>query len=150
MEKVVTHNPPSDPRVVANRPVGTVKEAVVDAVGSGTVSHLPPHLPPSGLSYHALLMPSLTENFSYTVLESLQGSIPVLVSDQTPWRYLEAQGIGWDLELSDSGRWLQALENLALDNVAKSQIRRQQAADFASEWCSDYCRRAEGLFRSVI
>jgi len=95
-------------------------------------------------------MPSLTKCFSYTVLESLQAGIPVLISDQTPWRDLEAQGIGWDLELSDSGRWLQALENLALYDVAQSQIRRQQAADFASELCSDYCRRAEGLFRSVI
>ena len=66
---------------------------------SASLSHLPPHLSQvsslipqvSGLSYHALLMPSLTENFSYTVLESLQAGIPVLISDQTPWRDLQSQ-----------------------------------------------------------
>ena len=146
MEKVVTHNPPSDPRVVANRPVGTVKEAVVDAIGSGTVSHLPPHLPPSGLSYHALLMPSLTENFSYTVLESLQAGIPVLISDQTPWRDLEAQGIGWDFSLSDSGRWLQALEQLSGQSSEADAEQAHRALKYAREWGADYSRKAATLF----
>ena len=54
----------------------------------------PASLTPLSSRYHAMLMPSLTENFSYAVLESLQAGIPVLISDQTPWRGLQAAGVG--------------------------------------------------------
>ena len=108
------------------------------------VSSLIPQV--SGLSYHALLMPSLTENFSYTVLESLQAGIPVLISDQTPWRDLEAQGIGWDFSLSDSGRWLQALEQLSGQSSEADAEQAHRALKYAREWGADYSRKAATLF----
>ena len=125
---------------------------------SGLSSQLPPSSsspPPqvsslipqvSGLPYHALLMPSLTENFSYTVLESLQAGIPVLISDQTPWRGLEAQEIGWDFSLSDSGRWLQALEQLSHQALAERLEQSQRALGYAQEWGADYSQKAAMLF----
>ena len=47
-------------------------------------------LPPSQLSTayqsaHALLVPSLTENYGQVVAEALAHGLPVFVSDQTPW-----------------------------------------------------------------
>jgi len=93
-----------------------------------------------------MLMPSLTENFSYTVLESLQAGIPVLISDQTPWRDLEAQGIGWDFSLSDSGRWLQALEQLSGQSSEADAEQAHRALKYAREWGADYSRKAATLF----
>jgi glycosyltransferase involved in cell wall biosynthesis len=111
-------------------------------------SHLPTfplsHLP----RYCAMLMPSLTENFSYTVLESLQAGIPVLISDQTPWRDLQSQGVGWDLSLEDPDRWLQALEDLVRCDFPQRQMSSQHIQDFASCWGADYQRKAEQLFGS--
>ena len=108
------------------------------------VSSLIPQV--SGLSYHALLMPSLTENFSYTVLESLQAGIPVLISDQTPWRDLQSQRVGWDLPLEDLSTWAAALEQLSHQALAERLEQSQRALGYAQEWGADYSRKAAMLF----
>lgn len=113
-------------------------------------SGLPAFLPsPGATSYHALLMPSQTENFSYTVLESLQAGIPALISDQTPWRGLEEKGVGWDLSLGDPDLWLQALENLVSRDDKQAQIRRQQAIDYAHQHTAEYPNKAKQLFAEM-
>jgi glycosyltransferase involved in cell wall biosynthesis len=48
-----------------------------------------------------LLLPTWGENFGHVILEALVAGCPVLISDQTPWRDLEAHGVGWDLPLAD-------------------------------------------------
>jgi glycosyltransferase involved in cell wall biosynthesis len=111
---------------------------------SSQVSSLIP--PPSGLSYHALLMPSRTENFSYTVLESLQAGIPVLISDQTPWRDLQSQRVGWDLPLEDLSAWAAALEQLSHQALAERLEQSQRALGYAQEWGADYSQKAAMLF----
>jgi glycosyltransferase involved in cell wall biosynthesis len=80
---------------------------------------------PHSSRYHAMLMPSLTENFSYTVIESLLVGIPVLISDQTPWRQLQEAGVGWDLALNDIEAWLQGLLSLL---SASDDVRSQQSS----------------------
>ena len=108
------------------------------------VSSLTPQV--SGLSYHALLMPSLTENFSYTVLESLQAGIPVLISDQTPWLDLQSQRVGWDLPLEDLSAWAAALEQLSHQALAERLEQSQRALGYAQEWGADYSQKAAMLF----
>lgn len=62
-----------------------------------------PDAVPAVLSQHDLfLFPTYGENFGHVIAEALFSGVPVLVSDQTPWRNLEALGLGWDLPLSDS------------------------------------------------
>ena len=111
---------------------------------SSQVSSLIPQV--SGLSYHALLMPSLTENFSYTVLESLQAGIPVLISDQTPWRDLQSQRVGWDLPLEDLSTWAAALEQLSHQALAERLEQSQRALGYAQEWGANYSQKAAMLF----
>lgn len=96
--------------------------------------------------YDALLMPSLTENFSYAVLESLQAGIPVLVSDQTPWRGLKQHGVGWDLPLDGTGEWLAALEALANETGAERGERMERTATYVRNWLAAYPGKAEALF----
>ncbi|WPJ94987.1 glycosyltransferase [Coraliomargarita algicola] len=96
--------------------------------------------------YHALLMPSLTENFSYTVLESLQAGIPVLISDQTPWHELAERGLGWDLKLHDLNTWLSALEFLQAESEVERIDRRQRCRLFAVDWIASYASQACKLF----
>ena len=124
---------------------------------SSQVSGLPPSssslIPPpfitplgAGLSYHALLMPSRTENFSYTVLESLQAGIPVLISDQTPWLDLQSQRVGWDLPLEDLSAWAAALEQLSHQALAERLEQSQRALGYAQEWGANYSQKAAMLF----
>ena len=103
-------------------------------------------LTPHSSRYHAMLMPSLTENFSYTVLESWQAGIPVLISDQTPWRGLEAKGVGWDLSLEAPDQWLQAVEQLSAQPASAQLAQSQRASAHAAQWGTEYARKAATLF----
>lgn len=96
--------------------------------------------------YAAMLMPSLSENFSYTILEAMQAGIPPLVSDQTPWRDLEPKGIGWDLPLDAPERWLAALRELADASAEARESRRQRVHAHAREWTANYQAQAKALF----
>ena len=51
--------------------------------------------------YHVFLFPTLNENFGHVILEALLARLPLVLSDQTFWRGLEAKGAGFDLPLSD-------------------------------------------------
>lgn len=46
-----------------------------------------------------LFFPTLGENFGHVILEALCAGCLLLISNQTPWRDLEAKGVGWDLPL---------------------------------------------------
>ncbi len=96
--------------------------------------------------YDALLMPSLTENFSYTVLESLQAGLPVVISDQTPWRGLIEKGIGWDLCLGSTTEWEEVFSLLlAMDEKERADLS-QRCQLFSEAWVGSYCEKAKALF----
>lgn len=50
--------------------------------------------------HELFFLPTLGENFGHVILEAFCAGLPVLISDQTPWRGLEDKGVGWDLPLS--------------------------------------------------
>ena len=64
--------------------------------------------------YHLFVLPTLGENYGHVIYEALSAGDPVLISDQTPWRYLEKEKAGWDLPLNEKDRFKAAIE-LALD-----------------------------------
>ena len=47
------------------------------------------------------LLPSHNENFGLVIAEALAHRVPVLVTDTTPWRALNAQGGGWCVPWAD-------------------------------------------------
>ena len=61
---------------------------------------------------HVLLLPTRGENFGHVILESLLAGVPVLISDQTPWRDLERRGAGWDVPLAEPDRFRARLRAL--------------------------------------
>jgi|ERR1035437_5426526 glycosyltransferase involved in cell wall biosynthesis len=61
-------------------------------------------------SHDLLLFPTLGENYGHVICEALVSGCPVLISDQTPWRGLEALEAGWDLPLSDPERFREVLQ----------------------------------------
>src|SRR6185369_17989258 len=61
---------------------------------------------------HVVLLPTYGENFGHVILESLLAGVPVLISDQTPWRDLESRRAGWDLPLAEPERFRERLTAL--------------------------------------
>lgn len=57
-------------------------------------------------------LPTRSENFGHVILEALLAGCPVVVSDQTPWRDLQAERAGWDLPLSDPEAFVVVLQRL--------------------------------------
>ncbi len=55
---------------------------------------------------HLFILPTLGENYGYAIIEALSAARPLLISDQTPWKDLEANHAGWDLPLSDPQKWI--------------------------------------------
>jgi glycosyltransferase involved in cell wall biosynthesis len=66
---------------------------------------------PTVLRDHDLLFsPTLGENFGHTIAEALSVGLPVLISDRTMWRGLAAEGVGYDLPLTEPGQFVRAIE----------------------------------------
>jgi glycosyltransferase involved in cell wall biosynthesis len=52
-------------------------------------------------NYDFFIFPTLGENYGHVIREALAAGLPLIISDQTPWRNLYDIGVGWDLPLSD-------------------------------------------------
>ena len=94
------------PRVVAHWRGAASNAAVVAALARSDV----------------FLLPTGGENFGHAIFEALACGVPALISDQTPWRGLEAKKAGWDLPLRDPAAYAGALERYA----ALTQAERAQ------------------------
>lgn len=99
---------------------------------------LPSSLVPATLAkYHALFLPTRGENFGHIILESLAAGLQVIISDQTPWRNLEALQVGCDLPLADQAQFSVAIQHLLdLDQYAY-EIKRENALQYAQQFIQD-------------
>lgn len=61
-------------------------------------------------NYDFLLMLSEGENFGHSILEALTIGLPVIISDNTPWKNLEEKKVGWDISLNNSQNLQNVLE----------------------------------------
>lgn len=62
--------------------------------------------------YDVLFVPTKGENFGHIFVEALSAGVPILVSDQTPWRNLTFAGVGWDISLDAPAKFNEALSDL--------------------------------------
>lgn len=64
---------------------------------------------------HLFFLPTHGENYGHAIAESFLAGIPVLISDQTPWRNLAEHQVGWDLSLKDEDEFVSVLTDLYKD-----------------------------------
>jgi glycosyltransferase involved in cell wall biosynthesis len=60
--------------------------------------------------YHALFLPTQNENYGHIIVETLQHARLVLLSDQTPWRNLKEEHVGFDIALADKTKFVEAIQ----------------------------------------
>jgi glycosyltransferase involved in cell wall biosynthesis len=65
-------------------------------------------------TYDLFLFPTGGEAYGNVIAESLLAGTPVLISQNTPWRNLMEDGLGWDLDLSDTNKFAEIIEVEAL------------------------------------
>lgn len=109
---------------------------VADMPGNVTVEALGA-LAPGALArelarHDVFFLPTLGENYGHALVEAWQAGLPVLTSDQTPWRGLQARGLGWDLALSDEQAFIAALRDAHNRGPADREKQRQACAAFGA------------------
>lgn len=60
--------------------------------------------------HNLFFVPTQGENFGHVFFESLSAGVPILLSDQTPWRDLSKKGVGWDISLESIDEFVAAIE----------------------------------------
>ncbi len=84
--------------------------------------------------YHALFLPTYGENYGHVLVESLAAGCLLLISNQTPWRNLEAEKIGWDLPLENTDAFRHALKELIQMNNSDFELRSQFAQTYVQNY----------------
>jgi glycosyltransferase involved in cell wall biosynthesis len=66
--------------------------------------------------YDLFLFPTGGEAYGHVIAECLTAGTPVLLSTETPWRNLQEEGLGWDIDLHQKDSFVEVIEKLALLN----------------------------------
>lgn len=88
-------------------------------------------------AYDLFLLPTLGENYGHVIHEALLAGCPVLISNRTPWRNLEALGIGWDLPLEDPEQFRTVLQYCLDMDSATYRPLSQRAYQYGANISSD-------------
>jgi glycosyltransferase involved in cell wall biosynthesis len=88
---------------------------------------------------HIFALPTKGENFGHAIFEALSAGRPVLISDQTPWRGLEALGAGWDVPIDTPDPFRHQLERIGDMEGEELRIWCDRARELAEKHlaCSD-------------
>ncbi|MEM7083797.1 MAG: glycosyltransferase family 4 protein [Pseudomonadota bacterium] len=89
--------------------------------------------------YDVFFFPTKGENFGHVIAEALCAGLPLLIADTTPWRKLEANGVGWDLPLTDPGKFARKLAEL----YEMSPERHARLRQDVIAWAKDRFERNE-------
>ncbi len=101
---------------------------------------------------HVLTLLSMGENYGHVIVEAFSCGLPVIISDQTPWRNLEEEGVGWDVALTLPGKFVEVLQKCidlddsemkSLSLVVKDYVKEKANIDKS---ISDTNR----MFRSIV
>jgi glycosyltransferase involved in cell wall biosynthesis len=84
--------------------------------------------------YDFFILPTLGENFGHVILESLFAGCPILLSDRTPWRKLDADGVGWNLPLESRQRWVETLHRCVYMDEPSHRAMKERARAAASTY----------------
>jgi glycosyltransferase involved in cell wall biosynthesis len=82
-------------------------------------------------------VPSRGENFGHVFMEALSAGVPILVSDQTPWRRLQERMLGWDIPLEKPEEFVRAVEEAAAFDESKRVDMRARCIAFARDKADD-------------
>lgn len=104
--------------------------------------------------YHALFLPTKTENFGHVIVETLRCGRPVIISNRTPWNDINEHLCGYALELKEE-KFIEAIDKmLEMDNAefqrmcvnAKTYIEQKLNKEFI---ISEYLKLFEYAAKST-
>jgi glycosyltransferase involved in cell wall biosynthesis len=82
-------------------------------------------------------LPTRGENYGHAIIESLAAGVPVLISDQTPWKGLNEAGVGWALPLDNKNAFVDTIEKFAHTDLASRIDQRDRARKYSRFFSED-------------
>ena len=79
------------------------------------------------------LLPTKNENFGHAIVEAMFMGCPILISDQTPWTYINEFGGGAALSLSQLDEWLSFLTDFSGLEEIKWQEKSRKVLRFINQ-----------------
>jgi len=83
----------------------------IQVIEAGPIQHS--EVVPTLAGHDLFFLPTLGENYGHVFAEALEAGLRLLTSDQTPWRNLVDEGVGYDLPLDDPEGFVKAIETEA-------------------------------------
>ncbi len=83
--------------------------------------------------YDLFVLPTLNENFGHIILEALNSSLPLLLSNNTPWLNLKEGGVGIDLPLDDQIEWKKTILGFLQMSATEYEHMRKSAWEFGQK-----------------
>jgi glycosyltransferase involved in cell wall biosynthesis len=83
--------------------------------------------------YHSLILPTENENFGHMIVEALQNGRMLLISDQTPWRNLENENVGFDIPLVNKQKFVDAIKKLCALNQNEFNEMSKKCSSFINK-----------------
>ena len=102
--------------------------------------------------YHFLFLPTYNENYGHVIVESFLAGKPVIISDQTPWRNLKENHVGWDIALNDEIAFAKAInECIGMEDSTYSAMS-QSAVKYALNNCLslDSVNKTKDMFNDTL
>ena len=70
----------------------------------------PMELPEIYANADYLLLPTKHENYGHAIVEAWSNACPVIISRNTPWKNLNVQNLGWDIDLKNFDNLVEAMQ----------------------------------------
>lgn len=115
-----------------------------------TISQLPKHInvtykgvlpsekiPETLIDYDFFVLLSEGENFGHAIIEALSSGLPVLISDQTPWKALESKLIGWDVDIKNQKDIIEAFNKAIQMSDSEYAIWSKAAFNYADTFINN-------------
>lgn len=85
-----------------------------------------------------MVLPTRHENYGHAIVEAWANGCPVIISKNTPWRNLNVQDLGWDVDITDPENLRQAMqESIDIDFTTYITMVRASYTFFHEKICED-------------
>ena len=85
-------------------------------------------------NYHFFILPTRHENFGHIFLEAFSAGCPIVISDRTPWKNLEAKKVGWDIPLEEIKNWKNVLQRCIDMDQTEYYVWSNSTRRFLDDW----------------
>lgn len=101
--------------------------------------------------YDLFFLPTYGENYGHAIIEAMLAGLPVLISDQTPWRNLRGHRAGWDFPLEDMAAFVWVIDEYARLSMEDRGAWRRGAREYAFNVIasSEDIERNRAMFRDL-